>query len=98
MISVEDKSIVRLTLMNFPSPAVANSWRSAALRKKHRPYARASLPGRNRLAANTPRTMNTSRTIPCAIANGGSDPVGARVQRASEIVIGRPVIPAKAGI
>jgi hypothetical protein len=41
-------------------------------------YPRAWIPGRKRRAANTPSTMNTSRTIPCAMANGGSDPVGAR--------------------
>lgn len=41
-------------------------------------YPRAWSPGRNRRAASTPSAMNASSTIPCVIANGGSDAVGAR--------------------
>ena len=47
----------------------------ARLRASH---ALASISGRNRIAANTPSTMKTIRTIPWTIANGGSDWVGAR--------------------
>ncbi len=58
-----------------PGPGVASGPPSIArLRASH---ALASISGRNRIAANTPSTMKTIRTIPWTIANGGSDPVGA---------------------